>query len=164
MQGKAVVGHHPIHPMLIPFPIAYWIGSGVADIIYGVTKDDFWNRKAREQMTSGIATALTAAIPGLVDYLTAPMSPSARRTSTLHLATNLGITGLFTANRALRRNAPEGHRPAGYVLSAVALGALLYSGWLGGTMVYEYHVGVEDPAHDLAEQPESVRQALRQAA
>jgi uncharacterized membrane protein len=34
MKSKANIGGHPIHPMLIPFPIALWATSFVVDVLF----------------------------------------------------------------------------------------------------------------------------------
>ena len=153
MQGLATVHHHPVHPALIPFPLAFWFGSGGADVLFEATKDPCWARAADALMEAGIAGALGSAVFGLVDYLTIRMSPSAKRVATRHLLANLGLVGLYGANRYLRASVPEQRRSSGYALSALGLGLLTYSGWLGGSLSFEHHLGTEQPAHDAAERP-----------
>ncbi len=146
MQGKATFRHHPIHPMLVSFPQAFWIGSGGADALFTATKDPFWRRAADTLIDFGLLTGAASAVVGLVDYLTIAMPPPARRTATLHLLTNLGLLGLYAVNHGLRAADSEDGRLTGYALSAVGLAAVTYSGWLGGTLSFEHHVGVEEPA------------------
>jgi uncharacterized membrane protein len=151
MQGLATVHHHPIHPALIPFPLAFWFGSGGADVIHEATKDPFWSRAAGALIDAGIAGALGSAVFGFVDYLTVPMSRQAKRAATLHLLANLGLVGLYSANYVVRARNGEEKRWPGYALSAAGLALLTYAGWLGGTLSFEYHVGTEEPAHDATE-------------
>ncbi len=153
MQGTATVHHHPIHPMLVAFPIGFWVGSIVADIIYGASGNLLWSAVAEVMIGFGCVGALLAAVFGFVDYLTARMSPTAKGQATWHLLLNVTALALFVISWVLRARVPGYHLPAGYVLSIVGIAAILVSGWLGGTLVYEDHVGVEDPAHDAGEQP-----------
>ena len=57
--------------MLVGFPAAYLLGSACADVWAHATERDGWFRTARNLNTLGIGSALVAAMPGLVDYLTA---------------------------------------------------------------------------------------------
>lgn len=34
MANHATIGGHPVHPMIIPFPIGLWVFSLIADVIY----------------------------------------------------------------------------------------------------------------------------------
>jgi uncharacterized membrane protein len=144
MQGKATVKGHPIHPMLVSFPIAFWVGSLIADILSFVTGAELWRPMATGLIAAGILSALLAAIAGFIDYLTAPMDANTKRTATKHLTLNLIIVASFAVNLYLRWRIPG--IPAGYVLSVLAISALMYSGWLGGDLVYDHKVGVEEPA------------------
>ncbi|HXF81822.1 MAG TPA: DUF2231 domain-containing protein [bacterium] len=142
MQGKARIKEHPIHPMLIPFPIAFWVGSLIADFAYFATDNDFWTSMGTTLIGFGIIGALLAAIAGFVDYFTAPMPARVKGTATKHMLVNLGITVLFVVNYLLRVATPE--TAAGYILSVIGIAALLYSGWLGGDLVYDHRVGVAE--------------------
>lgn len=146
MQGKATVWGHPIHPMLIPFPIAFFGGSLVADILYFLTDAELWTTMGTVLIGFGIVSALLAAVVGVVDYLTAPMPPRVKNTATRHMLVNVAVVALYTVNFFVRRQTPEA--ALGYVLSIVGIGGLLIAGWLGGALVYEHHVGAvrKEPA------------------
>lgn len=160
MQGTATAHHHPIHPMLIPFPIGFWVGSIVTDIIFGASKNLFWAGVSEVLIGFGCVGALLAAVFGFTDYLTARMSPTAKNTATWHMLLNVGALALFVISWVVRARVPGYHAPAGYVLSIVGLGVLIVSGWLGGTLAYEDHVGVEEPAHDIGEWPEEEQRRM----
>ncbi len=83
MQGKATFNGHPIHPMLIPFPIAFFVGALISDIISHWGDPVFWPRVSLVLIGFGIVGALAAAIFGFTDYLTAPLSAEAKKTATL---------------------------------------------------------------------------------
>ncbi|HEX6951056.1 MAG TPA: DUF2231 domain-containing protein [Nitrospira sp.] len=142
METRATVAEHPIHPMLIPFPIALWIFSLASDLIFlfGFGGPG-WKDVALYTMIGGIIGGLAAAIPGYVDYrsLTDPVTV---RLAQMHMVINVGLVLLFTANAGLRiMNGPEALLPV--VLSLLGVAALAVSGWLGGELVYVQGVAVQ---------------------
>src|SRR5215208_6062637 len=67
MASPASIARHPIHPMLIPFPIALWVFSLVADVIYLWRGNPAWrNWIAFYTLLGGIIGGAAAAVPGLV--------------------------------------------------------------------------------------------------
>ena len=140
MRTPARVFDHPIHPMLIPFPIGLWVFSLAADLAYRLGADPVWLTMAYWTMLAGTVGALVAAVPGLIDYLSLT-DPRAVRIGTIHLALNLTIVGLFVANLVLRST---GYPPTGLplLLSAIAVGLLLVSGWFGWELIYRQGVAV----------------------
>ena len=142
MISPASILKHPIHPMLIPFPIALWIFSFVCDVIYasgwgGVV----WNDMAFYAMAGGIIGALLAAVPGYLDYrsLTDPRVTSIGR---WHMLINLSIVILFAINLWLR-TASEPGALLPVLLSLVGIAMLGVSGWLSGELVYVHGVAVQ---------------------
>jgi uncharacterized membrane protein len=138
---SARIAGHPIHPMIVPFPIGLWVFSLVADVVYragwgGPT----WSAVAYYTMAGGLVGALLAAVPGLVDYLTL-RSDRPRRIATIHLVLNLTIVALYAVNLWLRATRPDAMLPVW--LSVVGVGLLVVSGWFGGELVYVLGVGVE---------------------
>lgn len=141
MRTPASIAGHPIHPMLVPIPIGLWIFSLVCDLFHaGGSTNPAWQTVALYTMGGGIAGALLAALPGLVDLLSLPPGP--RKTALIHMTINLTVVALYAVNLWLRVSSPE--KAGGLMwLSILALGLLVVSGWLGGKMVYEYGVGVD---------------------
>jgi uncharacterized membrane protein len=142
METRATVGEHPIHPMLIPFPIALWIFSLASDLIYLFGfGGPVWKDVALYTMIGGIIGGAAAAIPGYLDYrsLTDPVN---LRIAQMHMAINVGLVVLFTVNAGLRIvNDPEAWLPL--LLSVLGVAALGVSGWLGGELVYVQGVAVQ---------------------
>ena len=137
---------HPFHPILVTIPIGTWAASLVFDII-GLASDDPapFVVGARVLILIGIVGALLAAAIGLVDYAQLARGTAARKTATVHMALNLGVTVLFLVNLLLRWSADDDEVSiVGLILSIVALGALGVSGWLGGKLAYHYGVRVAD--------------------
>jgi uncharacterized membrane protein len=129
--------------MLVPIPIGLWIFSLVCDLIHaGGSANPAWATVALYTMGGGIVGALLAAVPGLIDLLSLPPAP--RRIAITHMTINLVVVAIYVVNLWLRLSAPES--PGGLIwLSAVAIGLLVVSGWLGGKMVYEQGVAVDAP-------------------
>jgi uncharacterized membrane protein len=147
--------------MLVALPIGLWIFSLASDVIYvthwgGIV----WKDVAFYTMGGGIVTALLAALPGFVDFL----SLKERRVKTLavfHMMINLLVVAMFAANWWLRRaSAPDATIPVW--LSVIGVVLLGISGWLGGEMVYVHGVAVEP--HRGAEGSAAERGAPRRAA
>lgn len=142
METRASVAEHPIHPMLIPFPIALWIFSLACDLIYLFGfGGPVWKDVALYTMMGGIIGGLAAAIPGYIDYRSLT-DPVIVRIAQMHMAINVGLVLLFTVNAGLRMlNGPEAVLPV--FLSFLGVAALGVSGWLGGELVYVQGVAVQ---------------------
>jgi len=142
MASRASVLKHPIHPMLVPFPIGLWIFSLVSDIIYGLGwGGPIWNDMAFYTMAGGIVGGLAAAVPGLVDYWSMS-DPEPKKIAKMHMILNVTIVGIFIVNLWLRTTlAPDARLPL--ILSFLGVILLGLSGWLGGELVYVHGVAVE---------------------
>jgi uncharacterized membrane protein len=140
----ASIAKHPIHAMLVPFPIGLWVFSLVADVIFLMGWGaPVWNDIAFYAMAAGTIAALLAAPFGLLDFLSI-RAPDTKRLGAMHMALNLLIVATFAVDLWLRDRSGSG---AGLpvALSGFAVVMLLASGWLGGEMVYVHGVGVEPP-------------------
>ena len=147
MRSAARIGDHPIHPMLIPYPFAF-LSSAIAFDAAGIARDDDTLCQTASILTkAGIASALVAAVPGLIDYLTRVPGGAPRDTATKHMVSNLSALACFTAAAMVRGDRT---RPGAAVLGLEALGtaALSVGGWLGGKLSYHHQVGVVPEAHD----------------
>lgn len=141
-KSTAKIAGHPIHPMLIPFPIAFLVGALVADIVYAQTGNGFWATAAFYLLGAGIVTALVAALAGFTDFF------GDRRIRELshvwqHMLANLLAVVIAAVNFILRLGDPAAAvKPTGILLSAAVVLILLFSGWRGGDLVYHHRVGV----------------------
>jgi uncharacterized membrane protein len=142
METRATVAEHPVHPMLIPFPIALWIFSLASDLIYLFGfGGPVWKDIALYTMVGGIIGGLAAAIPGYIDYRSLS-DPVIVRVAQMHMVINAGLIVLFTINAGLRiLNGTEALLPL--LLSVLGVAALAVSGWLGGELVYVQGVAVQ---------------------
>lgn len=144
IESTAQVAGHPLHPMLVPFPIASIALAFIADLVYLSTLDPFWARGAFWLLAIGLVTGLLAALAGLADFTT--IRPVRRLNAAwAHLAGNAGVIGLVIINLYLRWADPAaGVTGGGLVLSIITVLILMVTGWLGGSLVYSYHLGAMD--------------------
>ena len=142
METRAVVAEHPVHPMLIPFPIALWIFSLACDLIYLFGfGGPVWKDIALYTMVGGIIGGLAAAIPGYIDYRSLS-DPVIARVAQMHMMINIGLIVLFAVNAGLRTiNGTDALLPV--FLSLLGVAGLGVSGWLGGELVYVQGVAVQ---------------------
>lgn len=139
MQGKATIAGHPIHAMLVAFPIGCFGAVAVSDVISIRGNHAFWPMVATYLIAFGVIGALLAAVFGFIDYFTAPMSPSTKRTATTHMILNLVVVVLEAVAFFVRLGNTTS--TLGYLLTYVGLGLLIVSGWYGGHLVYVGLVG-----------------------
>ena len=141
MKDLARVGNHPIHPMLVSFPIGLWIFSLVTDIIYRVSGNATWSTVTYYAMAGGIIGAILAAVPGFVDIIALQSAP-VKKIAIWHMLINVSALILFIVNLYLRTGAPDATGP--FVLSIIGVLFILVSGWLGGQMVYVHGLAVDE--------------------
>jgi uncharacterized membrane protein len=147
MHSKTKLLGHPIHPMLVVFPLGLLATSLVFDVIAAAGGDPSFSRAAFYMIAAGIVGGLAAAVFGAVDWLAIPAGSRAKRVGALHGATNVVVVGLFIVSWGIRYGAPEATLTPAVVLSALGIALALFSGWLGGELVDRLGVGVDDGAH-----------------
>jgi uncharacterized membrane protein len=141
-KSTASIGGHPIHPKLIPFPIACLVGALVTDLTYLNSDWAMWAYFSSWLLGAGIATALLAAIFGFIDFFG---ETRIRRLSIAwyHMIGNLIAVLVAIANFVVHmRDGAMAVEGLGVTLSAVTVLILLVTGWLGGHMVYRHGVAV----------------------
>ncbi|HXG64537.1 MAG TPA: DUF2231 domain-containing protein [Blastocatellia bacterium] len=148
MESRAKLFGHPIHPMLIVFPLGLLATSVGFDIAYLVTDDRYWAGIAYYLLGIGIATGLIAAVFGLIDWLAIPSGTRAKRIGALHGIGNVVVVGLFLVSCLMRwSTVPDSPSMAAIVLSWLGVGLALITGWMGGELVDRLAVGVDEGAH-----------------
>jgi uncharacterized membrane protein len=147
MHAKAKLFGHPIHPMLIVFPLGLLATSLVFDIVYEATGNGRWADISYVMIASGIIGGLIAAIFGLVDWLAIPGGTRAKRIGALHGIGNVVVVALFAISWLLRYGNAGLPGTGAFVLSIAGVGLALVTGWLGGELVDRLAVGVDDGAH-----------------
>src|SRR5207245_8679803 len=102
MASRASIGGHPIHPMLVPFPIGLLGFSFIADLLYLWRGNPVWeNYIAFYTLLGGIIGAAAAAIPGLIDWATLT-DQAAVRVANWHARVNIIGLVIFIASFYLR--------------------------------------------------------------
>ena len=153
MYSKARVAGHPLHPMLVAFPLAFYTATVATLLVYIGLREVFWYRVAMVANLAGIATAVIAAIPGAIDLFALPRGSRARAIGLRHAGYQLVATALFVVTAAVLYETWT-HRTmvAGeYVFDAtiplamavVAWLAMVIAGSLGWTLVHTHHVGIK---------------------
>src|SRR5688500_9959969 len=90
MRSRASISTHPLHPILIPFPIAFLTGTIVFDLLAIFYEKEEFQTTACYLLVGGITMALVAAIPGFIDFLyTVPPNSSAKKRASTHAVLNL---------------------------------------------------------------------------
>jgi uncharacterized membrane protein len=146
MQSRARLFGHPIHQMLIVFPLGLLATSLIFDIVYLSTDNTRWADISFWMIASGIVGGLLAAIFGFVDWLAIPSGTRAKRIGALHGIGNVIVVSLFAASWLIRYDVPMVPEPGAIVLSALAVSLALVTGWLGGELVDRLGVGVHPMA------------------
>ncbi len=158
MESKAKVLGHPIHQMLIAFPLGLLGTATIFDGIRKATENEDWATASHYMIGTGVVTGLTAAVPGLIDYLEIPENTRAKRIGLVHGLGNVIVTGLFAASWFARRSDSKNPSRKAVALSAAGLGLACITGWLGGELVDRLSIGVDDGANVNAPNSLTTRQ------
>lgn len=157
MEARAKLLGHPIHQMLIPFPLGLLSTAALFDLLHVFTDGTGWASASFYLIGAGVVFGVIAAIFGVIDWLAIPKGTRARRVGLLHGAGNDVLIVMFALSFWLRTGAPDDPTTLAILLSlgGAALGML--TGWLGGELVNRLGVGVSDGAH--LDAPSSLRGA-----
>ena len=140
LRSPASVKGHPIHPMLVPFPIVFFLAALATDIAFVVEGSDGWAQASKWLLGAGIVGALLAALVGFADFF-GNSRIREFRDAWLHMFANLTAVVVELLNFFLRLSDERAAGASGLVLSVVAALILLFSGWKGGELVYRHGVG-----------------------
>lgn len=141
MKSKASFDGHPIHPILVSFPIAFFTGTLLIDIVAQVFNKPQFLQTGRYLNIAGIAFALLAAVPGIIDYFfTVPPKSSAKKRATKHGLINVTVVILFSAAFVMKCKTVE----PWLIIAVEIVGFVLLSiaGYMGGTLVYRNQIAV----------------------
>lgn len=145
-KSTAKIAGHPLHPMIIPFPIAFFVSTLVTDLVFLNTGRAGFAEASIWLLGAGLATALLAAVLGLTDFMGERRIRGLRQ-AWMHMIGNVLAVALEAVNLYLRSVTTDMHAtvaPAGVTLSGAVVALLLFNGWMGWEMVYRGHVGVAD--------------------
>ncbi|HWR14523.1 MAG TPA: DUF2231 domain-containing protein [Terriglobales bacterium] len=144
MRSRASIKSHPLHPMLVAFPIGLLVTSFVFDLI-SVWRDfpSLWSA-AWYCVIAGLIGAVLAAVPGAIDlFAVVPPNSSGRRRGYKHAILNLLVIIAFVAVAAYRGSPDVRPNATSLLLSAIGVVLIGISGWLGATLVYRNQIAVD---------------------
>jgi uncharacterized membrane protein len=143
-KSTASIAGHPIHPMLVPFPIAFFVATLACDLMFLRSDDPMWVTATLWLLAAGVVMALLAALAGLTDFLS-DSRIRALSIAWLHFLGNLLVVLIEAFNWYERwQSGPDAVMQTGLVLSILAVLLMLVTGWLGWEMVYRRRVGIAD--------------------
>ncbi len=143
-SSVAILGH-PIHPVVVIFPVAFLSAAAGTDLGYWLTKGEFWARASVWLLGSGLLTAIAAAIIGIVDFIRIPRVRN-RQAGWAHMWLNVGVLALTLVNFGLRLVGTNATiLPFGISLSGIVAALLMLSGWYGGELTFRHKVGIIGP-------------------
>lgn len=143
MRSRANIGTHPIHPILVSFPIAFFTGTFICDVVQLAADKPFFGQMAGYLQAGGIVFALLAAVPGIIDYFTiVPPGSSAMKRATRHGLLNISMVLVFAIALCMRWNNDTGITTI-VLVEGIGLLMLLIAGWMGGTLVHRNQIGID---------------------
>ena len=158
METRFKLLGHPVHPMLIVFPLGLLSTAVLFDVLYLITGEEqlavfsFW------AIAAGVIGGLAAAVFGLIDWLAIPRDTRAKQVGLMHGGGNAVIVVLFALSWLLRLDEPA-FLPdlLPFILGVIGAALALFTAWLGGELVYRLGVAVDRNAH--LDAPSSLRES-----
>jgi uncharacterized membrane protein len=147
MEARAKALGHPIHQMLIVFPLGLLSTAVIFDLIHLATHGATWSLVSYWMIAAGVIGGLVAALFGVIDWTKIPSGTRARRLGILHGLGNVCVVLFFAISWFLRRSDPSHPSGIAIVFLLIGGGLSLVTGWLGGELVDRLGVGVDDGAH-----------------
>jgi len=148
MESRVKLFGHPVHPMLIVFPLGLLATAVIFDIIYLISGTDLLPTASYYMIAAGVLGGLLAAIFGFIDWMALPKDTRAKNLGLWHGLGNFVLVLLFIGSWLLRRDnlnfIPDS---LALVLSFAATALALITAWLGGELVYRLGVGVDPGAN-----------------
>ena len=157
MESKAKLFGHPIHQMLIVFPLGLLATALLFDAVQLITGNGFWSELSYWMIAAGVVSGLVAAPFGLVDWLAIPWQTRAKRIGAVHGAGNVVVIALYGISWLMRTGNPAVPETPALALAFLGGGLAVITGWLGGELVDRLAVGVDEGAHLNAPSSLSVR-------
>ncbi|MBA3317803.1 MAG: DUF2231 domain-containing protein [Gemmatimonadales bacterium] len=147
MDSKAKFAGHPLHQMLIVFPLGLLATAVVFDVLFLVTDNVLWTQSAFYMIGAGVLAGLAAAAPGTIDWLAIPRGTRAKRIGLFHGVGNVVVLALFALSWLMRQDNPAAPPTGAVVAGLLGAGLSIVTGWLGGELVDRLGVGVDEGAH-----------------
>ncbi len=136
---------HPLHPALVHIPVGLWPAALLFDLLSRVGMGSVGVHLSFCCIALGLFFALLAVPAGIADWSGIKKDKPAWKLGLWHMGLNLLAAAIFAADLGLRFN---NYKYANSVdslpllLTACGVFVVLFSGYLGGRMVYEYGTSV----------------------
>ncbi|MGH3549888.1 MAG: DUF2231 domain-containing protein [Pseudonocardiaceae bacterium] len=148
MHSKVTILGHPVHPMLVAYPIAFNTATLAGFVAYAVIPDLFWLKLTIAVNAAAVVMSIVAAIPGFIDWAAAiPNGTPAKLTGRIHMGLNVAalvafIISFFAYYRYWNGPA-DADATIGIVLSAIGVALTVAAGFQGWALIQKHHVGVQ---------------------
>jgi uncharacterized membrane protein len=150
MESRASMMGHPIHPILVPFPVGLLTTSVIFDVVHLLTGGARWAEISFWMIAVGVIGGLLAAVFGLIDWLGIPSGTRAKSVGLAHGLSNVVMVALFAVSWLLRSGAPGDPGVFPIVLSFLGVALVSLGGYLGGELVFKLGIGVAEGANPNA--------------
>lgn len=147
--SAVAVGGHPLHAMLVHFPVAFGLGGLGADILYWWGGDPFWVRAGVWTLGAAFLAGVLASLAGLAELCLVPAIRRSLR-GWGHGVAALVLTVTLGTNWGLRLEDPSRILPAGLFLSLLGAALTVLAGWHGGALVYRHGLAVDRQDDDAS--------------
>jgi uncharacterized membrane protein len=139
-SAVALVGH-PIHVMMVHFPIAFVVATLGVDLFYWWSGDEFWMRVGLWSAGFTFWAGVAASIVGTAELLLV-RGIRMLEASWSHAVAAMTLVAITGANWELRLVDPASVLPHGLALSGLASAIAGLAGWHGGKLVFDHGVGI----------------------
>ncbi len=143
-RSTATIGGHPVHPIVVPFPIAFFAATFICDLIFWATSNETCVSASVWLLGCGLIMAALAAALGFIDF-TGDVQVRDLADVWLHAGGNVAAVLIEAYNWYSRyQYGAAAIVPTGLLLSLLVLLVLLFTGWKGWQLVNRHRVGVAD--------------------
>jgi uncharacterized membrane protein len=142
IPSTVAVARHPLHPLIVTFPIAFLTAAAGTDLGYFLTHDPFWARASIWLLGAGLGSGLLAALTGMLDFL---KIDRVRKHSAgwIHMGGNVAALLLTTVNWFLRwKSGDSVILLTGFAISVAVASLLGLTGWYGAELIYRHKIAV----------------------
>jgi len=139
---------HPLHPMLVHFPIVFWTVATGAYVWVAAGASESIAMAAKFANGGGLIMAMLAMLAGLLELRSIASDSDAMQVAIWHMMAMSTVWICFLAALLLSQSTALAHATAqvGTVACAgVGFPLMGIGGWLGGRLVYEFGVAVQAP-------------------
>ncbi|MGL5832613.1 MAG: DUF2231 domain-containing protein [Waterburya sp.] len=142
ITSSVSIAGHPIHPILVIFPVAFLSAAAGSDIGYWLTEDFFWARASTWLIGLGGLSGIMAALVGIADFVRV-RKVRQRTAGWAHMSINIIVLVMTFINFGLRLDDPQtAILPTGIALSLIVATLLAIGGWYGGELSFRHKIGV----------------------